>query len=395
MRTSELEYDFDPSLVATEPAHPRDAARLMVVERATRTITHAFVRDLPRFLRSGDALVVNRTSVLRARVLVRDAASGRATEGLLLEPCAERDCWRILLRQAKRFAPQTLLQLVDHAGIESDDALELIARDGEAWIARLRPGARGGDVAAMLERSGHTPLPPYILKARRDAGIEVDDDEDRAEYETVYADHTARGSVAAPTAGLHFTPELLQQIGAQGIPTHEVILHVGAGTFKPVDVEDLRDHPMHTESFHVPASTLATLEATRLARSNGQARLIAVGTTTVRALESLPEPLPSSSEDDARHATGIGGLTNILISPGYQFRHVDALLTNFHLPRSTLLALVGAFMGMQAGASTGADAAASTAASTRASMEFLRDVYAVAVRERYRFYSYGDAMLIL
>lgn len=395
MRTSELEYDFDPSLVATEPAHPRDAARLMVVERATRTITHAFVRDLPRFLRSGDALVVNRTSVLRARVLVRDAASGRATEGLLLEPCAERDCWRILLRQAKRFAPQTLLQLVDHAGIESDDALELIARDGEAWIARLRPGARGGDVAAMLERSGHTPLPPYILKARRDAGIEVDNDEDRAEYETVYADHTARGSVAAPTAGLHFTPELLQQIGAQGIPTHEVILHVGAGTFKPVDVEDLRDHPMHTESFHVPASTLATLEATRLARSNGQARLIAVGTTTVRALESLPEPLPSSSEDDTERGAGIGGLTNILISPGYQFRHVDALLTNFHLPRSTLLALVGAFMGMQAGASTGADAAASTAASTRASMEFLRNVYAVAVRERYRFYSYGDAMLIL
>lgn len=395
MRTSELEYDFDPSLVATEPAHPRDAARLMVVERATRTITHAFVRDLPRFLRSGDALVVNRTSVLRARVLVRDAASGRATEGLLLEPCAERDCWRILLRQAKRFAPQTLLQLVDHAGIESDDALELIARDGEAWIARLRPGARGGDVAAMLERSGHTPLPPYILKARRDAGIEVDDDEDRAEYETVYADHIARGSVAAPTAGLHFTPELLQQIGAQGIPTHEVILHVGAGTFKPVDVEDLRDHPMHTESFHVPASTLATLEATRLARSNGQARLIAVGTTTVRALESLPEPLPSSSEDDTERGAGIGGLTNILISPGYQFRHVDALLTNFHLPRSTLLALVGAFMGMQAGASTGADAAASTAVSTRASMEFLRNVYAVAVRERYRFYSYGDAMLIL
>jgi S-adenosylmethionine:tRNA ribosyltransferase-isomerase len=365
----------------------------MVVERATRTITHAFVRDLPRFLRSGDALVVNRTSVLRARVLVRDAASGRATEGLLLEPCAERDCWRILLRQAKRFAPQTLLQLVDHAGIESDDALELIARDGEAWIARLRPGARGGDVAAMLERSGHTPLPPYILKARRDAGIEVDDDEDRAEYETVYADHTARGSVAAPTAGLHFTPELLQQIGAQGIPTHEVILHVGAGTFKPVDVEDLRDHPMHTESFHVPASTLATLEATRLARSNGQARLIAVGTTTVRALESLPEPLPSSSEDDTERGAGIGGLTNILISPGYQFRHVDALLTNFHLPRSTLLALVGAFLGMQAGA--GANTGANTGASTRASMEFLRNVYAVAVRERYRFYSYGDAMLIL
>jgi S-adenosylmethionine:tRNA ribosyltransferase-isomerase len=379
MRTSELDYDFDPTLVATEPAHPRDAARLMVVERATRTITHATVRDLPKFLRAGDALVVNRTSVLRARILVHDAVTGRATEGLLLEPCAERNCWRLLLRQAKRFAPNSILRLIDHHGRESDDAVELVVRDNEAWIARLCPGSHGGDVAEMLERSGHTPLPPYILKARREAGIEVADDEDRAEYETVYADHTARGSVAAPTAGLHFTPELLETIASRGVPTHEVILHVGAGTFKPVDTEDLRDHPMHTESFHVPESTLRALDAARTDRSAGRARLIAIGTTTVRALESLPDRLPVSG--------GLGGTTNILISPGYRFRHVDALLTNFHLPRSTLLALVGAFLSEHTAPNPG-DA-------RKTGMEFLREVYAVAVRERYHFYSYGDAMLVL
>lgn len=379
MRTSELDYDFDPTLVATEPAHPRDSARLMVVDRATRTVTHESIRDIPRFLRAGDALIVNRTSVLRARILVRDAQSGRTTEGLLLEPCAERHCWRLLLRQAKRFSPNSVLRLIDHHGRESDDVIELVARDNEAWIARLCPGSHGGDVAEMLERSGHTPLPPYILKARRDAGIEIADDEDRTEYETVYADQTARGSVAAPTAGLHFTPELLETIASRGVPTHEVILHVGAGTFKPVDTEDLRDHPMHTEMFHVPESTLRALESARAERSIGRRRLIAVGTTTVRALESLPDQLPDSG--------GLGGATSILISPGYHFRHVDALLTNFHLPRSTLLALVGAFLS---------ERTTPLANDVRKSgMEFLREVYAVAVRERYRFYSYGDAMLIL
>jgi S-adenosylmethionine:tRNA ribosyltransferase-isomerase len=371
MRTDELDYDFDASLVATEPAHPRDSARLMVVDRAKRSVEHATVRDLPRFLGAGDALVVNRTSVLRARVLLRelvdDGASGRATEGLLLEPCAQPGHWRVLLRQAKRFAGGARLALVDHRGAATEDSLELVARDAEAWIARLVPGSLGGDVAEILERSGHTPLPPYILKARRDAGLLIDDDEDRAEYETVYADRAARGSVAAPTAGLHFTRELLDELATKGVATHEVVLHVGAGTFKPIEVDDLRDHPMHTESFRVPATTLRALHDAHEARRTGRARLVAVGTTTVRALESLPEPLPGANREDH------GALTNILISPGHNFRFVDALLTNFHLPRSTLLALVGAFAGM----------------------ELMREAYATAVRERYRFYSYGDAMLVV
>jgi S-adenosylmethionine:tRNA ribosyltransferase-isomerase len=370
MRTAELDYDFDPALVATEPAHPRDAARLMVVDRARGAIEHATVLELPRLLRAGDRLVVNRTSVLRARLLVRDAASGRATEGLLLEPTARAGEWRMLLRQAKRFDRGARLVLVDHTGRETDDAVELLDRDGEAWVIRLAPGALGGDVAEMLERSGHTPLPPYILKARRDAGLSIDDDEDRAEYETVYADRSARGSVAAPTAGLHFTDRLLAEIAALGVPSHEVVLHVGAGTFKPVEAEDLRDHPMHTESFRVPPATIAALAETRAARGEGRARLLAVGTTTVRALESLPE-IPAGSGSDTCDA--IAGLTNILIAPGHRFRHVDAMLTNFHLPRSTLLALVGAFMGM----------------------DLMREAYRTAVRERYRFYSYGDAMLIV
>ncbi|MFM7260381.1 MAG: tRNA preQ1(34) S-adenosylmethionine ribosyltransferase-isomerase QueA [bacterium] len=384
MRTSELDYDFDPSLVATEPAHPRDAARLMVIDRATRSMEHATVRDLPRFLRAGDQLVVNRTSVLRARMLVKDVATGRASEGLLLEPTARAGEWRVLLRQAKRFAPSARLALIDHTGRTTDDAIELVARDEEAWIARLAPGALGGDVAEMLERSGHTPLPPYILKARRDAGIAVDDDEDRAEYETVYADRAARGSVAAPTAGLHFTEELLAQIAAMEIPTRELILHVGAGTFKPVDVDDLRDHPMHTESFHVPHATLAALAEAASARTSGRARLVAVGTTTVRALESLPSPIPAANTGDPDGRRGHGGLTNILIAPGHRFRQVDALLTNLHLPRSTLLALVGAFLDVGADGDPRGDG-----------MELLRTAYATAVRERYRFYSYGDAMLIV
>ncbi len=248
----------------------------------------------------------------------------------------------------------------------SDDSIMLLARDDDAWIVRLDAGARGGDGATVLERSGCTPLPPYILKARRDSALSVSDDDDRAEYETVYADPTARGSVAAPTAGLHFTDALLTQLASQGVAREEVILHVGAGTFKPIEVDDLAQHAMHSEHFRVPALTLAMLARIAADRARGAARVVAVGTTSVRALESIPAPLPSadmSFEADTR----------ILIAPGYTFRFVDALLTNFHLPRSTLLALVGAFTGM----------------------ELMREAYACAVRERYRFYSYGDAMLIV
>lgn len=366
MRTDELDYPFDPSLVATTPAEPRDAARLMLVDRARGTIAHHAVRDLPELLRPTDHLVVNATSVLRARLALVDAERGRETEGLLLEPSAETPLWRVLVRQAKRFAPGTRLALRDGHGRDHGDALELVRRDAEAWLARLVAGPAGGELATILERSGQTPLPPYILKARRDRQLSVDDDLDRAEYETVYAQARARGSVAAPTAGLHFTPELLQALAARGIGRSELVLDVGAGTFKPVESDTLEGHDMHAERFMVPREVLSTLAATSPARGAGAARLVAVGTTTVRALESLPDPLPSSAHDHE-------AITRILIQPGHRFRFVDALMTNFHLPRSTLLALVGAFAGM----------------------ELMREAYRTAVRERYRFYSYGDAMLIV
>ncbi len=374
MRTSELEYDFDPSLVATTPATPRDSARMMVVDRARGTIDHRHVRDLPSLLRRGDQLLLNDTSVLRARVRVRDPLNGRESEGLLLSPCAEPHRWRMLLRQSKRFAPETVLSLVDHDGHERDDALVLIARDDDTWIVDVRAGKLGGDVAEVLERSGHTPIPPYIRKAREAHSITVSDDLDRSEYETVYANRMDRGSVAAPTAGFHFTDALLDTLANGGIGRANITLHVGAGTFKPVDTETLAAHAMHSESFTIPAVTIALLETLAVPRVRGEARIVAVGTTTVRALESLPSRLPTAL--DVNHAVNHAAYhanTSILIAPGFEFRFVDALITNFHLPRSTLLALVGAFAGM----------------------ELMHEAYRIAVRERYRFYSFGDAMLIL
>jgi S-adenosylmethionine:tRNA ribosyltransferase-isomerase len=376
MKTSELDYDFDPTLVATAPASPRDAARLMVVDRARGSIAHRTVRDLPAILCAGDHLLVNETSVLRARLSLHRAADGEIgafhTEGLLLEPSAERradgvaDMWRLLVRHAKRFHAGERLSLHDAHGIDHGDQVELVRRDAEAWIGRFHAGAGGGDIAAILERSGLTPLPPYILKARKDRHEEVDDDADRAEYETVYARASERGSVAAPTAGLHFTDGLLAELASRGIGRSAVTLHVGAGTFKPVEAEDLADHAMHREHYAVSADTITQLRALAPRRQSGNARIVAVGTTTVRALESLP----ANALD---RGGAIAASTGILISPGFHFRFTDALLTNFHLPRSTLLALVGAFCGM----------------------ELMREAYATAVRERYRFYSYGDAMLIV
>ena len=351
LRAEELDYPFDERHVATAPAHPRDSARLMVVDRASGSVEHALVRDLPRWVGAGDALVVNRTSVLRARLRTD------TTEGLLLEPMADGS-WRMLLRRAKRFAAGDRLPLVGPRGPAAGDAIELVGRDAEAWRVRIVPGTAGGDAAAVIERSGWTPLPPYILRSRRERDEAGDDDADRAEYETVYADAARRGSVAAPTAGLHFTDALLAELDARGVLRAEVVLHVGAGTFRPVDAPTLGAHPMHSERFEVPPATAALLAA------RPRPRIVAVGTTTVRALESLPDAVPAS---------GAGGDTSILIAPGHRFRHVDAMLTNFHLPRSTLLALVGAFTGLGR----------------------LKELYALAQREGYRFYSFGDAMLVL
>jgi len=346
-----LDYTFDERHVATEPAHPRDAARLMVVDRARGSVEHATVRDLGRWLGAGDALVVNRSSVLRARLRTAE------TEGLLLEPLPG-GAWRMMLRRSKRYRAGDVLPLVAPHGAATGDAIELVARDAEAWQVRLVAGEQGASADAVIERSGWTPLPPYILKAREHRHEEADDDHDRAEYETVYADASARGSVAAPTAGLHFTDALLADLAARGVRRESVTLHVGAGTFRPVDAATLAAHPMHSERFEVPPRTMALLA------ERPRPRIVAIGTTSVRALESIPAEAP---------AVGWAGSTSILIAPGHRFRNVDAMLTNFHLPRSTLLALVGAFVGL----------------------DRLKELYALAQREGYRFYSFGDAMLIL
>ena len=362
MLASALDYAFDPALIASTPASPRDHARLMLVDRSAGTIAHHRVHDLPQFLGENDTLITNTTSVLRARLLLIRPASGTLsrieTEGLLQDPLPD-GTWRALIRRASKFRAGERLTLQDSRGIESNDAIELLARDDDAWIVRLHSAF---DAATALEHSGFTPIPPYILKARRDRAITVDDTVDRAEYETVYADPSERHSVAAPTAGLHFTPELLQVLARRGVQRADVLLHVGAGTFKPVEATTLEEHHMHSERIEIPASTIQTLQHGDGARR----RCVAVGTTAVRAIESLPA---SWTAADGAYRSN----TQLLIQPGFGFRYTNALLTNFHLPRSTLLALVGAFMGM----------------------ELLHEAYRVAVQERYRFYSYGDAMLVV
>ena len=376
--THALDYPLDPAHVADRPAEPRDSARLMVVHRATHQVEHATVRDLPNWLRPHDHLVLNRTRVLRARFVGQRRSAtagehGRATEGLLLEAHAD-GVWTALVRQAKRFRLGDALDLTGHDGRTHGDWLEFIERADEAWLVRLH-AAGGAPWHVALERSGWTPLPPYIVRARAQRHHTQTDDQDRAWYQTVYAAMpsadlaAAHPSVAAPTAGLHFTPALLDRVASMGVRTLEVTLQVGAGTFKPVEAATLSAHAMHSEWCHVPHATLAALHALAPARAAGQARLVVVGTTSVRTLESLPRPLPTPDSCPQ----GWTADTRLLIQPGHAFQHVDALLTNFHLPRSTLLALVGALTGL----------------------DWLKELYALAQHKGYRFFSYGDAMLVL
>ncbi len=369
MLVDDLDYPFDPSLVAREPVEPRDAARLLVYHRATGAIEHRQVRDIVDYLRSGDTLVVNKTTVAPARIkacrLDRDGREGAHIEGLLLERRDARH-WIALLKNAKRTRAGERLALIGPArSTASAYGLVIHRREGNGVLVSIE----GGESAdAVLAEVGWTPLPPYILKARKDGGRVDDghdDADDRRHYQTVFAAPTETPSVAAPTAGLHFTPELLGRVDAIGVSRIGVELQVGAGTFKPIETVSLADHPMHRERCVVPYDALTALH--RVVERGG--RVIAVGTTSVRTLESLPSPLPNVE-------ALLGSLvweTDLLISPGFQFRYVGALLTNFHLPRSTLLALVAAMIGL----------------------DELKRVYATAISERYRFYSYGDAMLVL
>jgi S-adenosylmethionine:tRNA ribosyltransferase-isomerase len=356
MRVDAFDFVLPPERIALAPANPRDSARMLVVG-ADGGLTDSHVRELPNFLRRGDALVVNDTKVIAARlegVRVRGDATA-SIEATLIERID--DCrWRVLVRPAKRLKVGERIRF----GEPSESMACLLAAldaevedKGEAGEVLLRFDFAGAALDEAIERLGAPPLPPYIASRRALSPS------DRADYQTMFA--TEAGAVAAPTAGLHFTPALVQRLAEHGVALHRLTLHVGAGTFAPVRVEDTRDHKMHAEWGSIDAATADALNAAR----EGGGRVVCVGTTSARIIES--------AADENGRLRPFAGETDIFITPGYRFRCVDALMTNFHLPRSTLFMLVSAFSGL----------------------ETMRAAYAHAVQAGYRFYSYGDACLLL
>ncbi len=344
---SQYDYELPRHLVAQSPLARRADARLMVVDRARNSLAHKHVRDLPEILEPGDYLVLNDTRVVPARLLGFRTQTGGRWEGLFLES-GEQGMWRVMCKTRGKLTPGETVTLVDTEGRE-DTLLHLAARQPEGvWI--VRPESEE-DTFALLERVGRVPLPPYI---RRGEMVEAD----RRNYQTVFAREP--GAVAAPTAGLHFTGPLLRLLEARGITIGWITLHVGVGTFRPIETERLADHRMHTEWARLGPEAVAQIEAAR--RRGG--RVVAVGSTSLRVLET------AASDGTLRPFTGH---TDLFVRPPYRFRAVDALMTNFHLPRTTLLVLVRTFGGD----------------------ELIRRAYEEAIREEYRFYSYGDAMLIL
>jgi S-adenosylmethionine:tRNA ribosyltransferase-isomerase len=405
--TSALDYALPEELIATRPAQPRDSARLLVVSRSRPDLLeHRAFRDLAGLLAPGDLLVVNATRVMPARFLcVRADSSGRG-EGLYIGPAphAASDgalMWQVLLK-LRRTSEGARVRLLTAEGTPGDVELELtMPHPDSGWIVRVHasePVTIGGSDDArtrlVLDRVGLTPVPPYILSARKRASTRVDDDDDRREYQTVFAHdaegasaqrETPRGSIAAPTAGLHFTPELLQRLSARGVLRLEVMLDVGLGTFKPVEAEHVEQHAMHAEFCCVPPATARAIAELRA--DDGRARdsaataarqqLIAVGTTAARTLESF------ATIDELLRLGPPGKHTRLLITPGFSWQHCDGLITNFHLPRTTLLAMVASRLQPDG------------EPDLRAGVERMQAIYRIAVQERYRFYSFGDAMLIL
>jgi len=358
MRTADFDFDLPRARIAQEPAPERDGARLLVLHRSTGRLAHETFRQLPSHLQNGDLLVLNDSRVIPARLHGVNLQTDGALEILLLEETRPNEWWA-LLRPGKRCRPGMRLTLCDATGRRTQVQAEAVARnDSPQWLLRFTGTA---DLAAELPVLGHVPLPPYI---KRPGATDLPADRDR--YQTVYA--TKPGSVAAPTAGLHFTPSLLEAIRARGVEICFVTLHVGLGTFAPVRVADLAAHVMHAERFEVSPSA-ATAIATAKARGR---RVVAVGTTVVRVLESV------AAENQGR-VIPARGRTRMFLHPPCPFRIVDALVTNFHLPRSTLLMLVSAF----------------AAPGRTCGRELILGAYAEAVRQGYRFFSYGDAMLIL
>ena len=351
---SDFDYHLPQELIAQTPVEPRDSSRLLVVDRASRALAHRHFRDIGAYLRPGDLLIANQSRVIPARLSGRRAESGGSVEILLLAERADlgADTWETLVRPGRRLRENARILIGDEKNPQQLAAEILQRTEAGGRVVRFtvpQSSQRDLTVRELIDQLGHMPLPPYIHETLNDP----------ERYQTVYS--RISGSAAAPTAGLHFTPDLLTALRAQGVQIGFVTLHVGLDTFRPVEEEDFREHKIHSEEIDLDESTAELITRTR--RSGG--RVIAVGTTAVRVLESVA----SLYDGQARP---YHGSTRLYITPGYRFQLVDAMITNFHLPRSTLLLLVSAF----------------------ASKSLMEEVYQEAIRERYRFFSFGDAMLI-
>ena len=340
MKTSDFYYDLPQELIAQDPLEDRSSSRLLVLNRETGERRHCVFREIAEFLNPGDCLVLNNTKVIPARLMGVKEETGAGIEVLLLKRC-EDNVWETLVKPGKKARPGARISFGD--GLLVGEVLEVV----EEGNRRIR-FTYEGIFEEILDRLGQMPLPPYITHQLKD----------KNRYQTVYARH--EGSAAAPTAGLHFTPELLKEIEEKGVKLAHVTLHVGLGTFRPVKVEDVTQHHMHSEFYVVEEEQARLINETKAAGG----RVICVGTTSCRTLES------AAGENGLLRAGS--GWTDIFIYPGYRFQMMDALITNFHLPESTLLMLVSAFAGK----------------------EQVMAAYEEAVRERYRFFSFGDAMLI-
>jgi S-adenosylmethionine:tRNA ribosyltransferase-isomerase len=345
MRTDDLDFDLPPDLIAQTPLEDRSASRLLHYRRTDRSVHHRQFRDLPNVLHPGDLLVFNDARVIPARFTLRKSTGG-LVEGLFLSQ-DPHGAWQVLLRNAGPKPAGKALAFADAPAITATVLAQSEAGQCQLAVNNPQPALE------LLSRVGRMPLPPYIRRRRHDQR----DDLDRQRYQTVYA--RAPGSVAAPTAGLHFTESLLRRLDQADIQRTFITLHVGLGTFKPITADTLEAHLMHTEAYSIAPSAADAMNRAKRDRR----RLVAIGTTAARVLESQPRDAPFLPRHDH---------TAVFIYPPYQWKHVSALITNFHLPRSTLIALVAAMIGL----------------------DEQRGLYSLAIRQRYRFFSYGDAMLI-
>ena len=355
LKTADFNYNLPPSLIAQEPAKQRDSAQMLTLDRSTGKTTHRQFRELPTLLRPGDVLVMNDSRVIPARLHGRKIGGGANAQMLLLEETNEGNWWA-MLRPGKRLPPGAQVLLHNKRGRPTQIIATVLEKNDEGHALLEFEGTK--DFLSTLDQLGEAPLPPYI---RRPTGNHTTD---TTRYQTIFAN--SPGSVAAPTAGLHFTPILLNTLRRRGIITCTLTLHVGFGTFAPVKAERIADHHMHAERYTLPSATAAIINQAR----RDHRRIIAVGTTTLRVLESIAQENTTLNPDSGR--------TDIFIHPPYEFQIVDGLITNFHLPQSTLLMLISAFV--TPGETVGRD--------------MVLAAYAKAIRKKYRFFSYGDAMFI-